>query len=175
MEHTFLIAQIFGLLALIVSIISIPQKTKNRYIYYYIAQNVFSGVQYILLSKVIAFYLCIICIFRLIVYKFRNNYSRQANIFILIFFITLNLIISIITFEVWYDLFPLIASTLVCYTIWQEKILIIRIGAIMCKLLWGIYAVISLAYFSVVMDIIIIVWTIYIIIKNYRKNKSMKI
>lgn len=170
MITNFYIAQVFGFLALIISIISIPQKTKNKYIIFYIFQNVFSGVQYILLGKNIAFFLCLICIIRLIIYKYRHLYSNLFNIFILIFFILLNIVVSCITFQIWYDIFPFVASTLVCYTIWQEKIIIIRIGCLVCKLLWGIYALISLAYFSVVMDIIIILWTIYVIIRDKKKQ-----
>ncbi|MGN0961708.1 MAG: YgjV family protein [Christensenellales bacterium] len=170
MDIKFLIAQVLGFCALLISIISIPQKTKNRYILFYIIQNVFSGIQYILLGKTIAFILCLICIFRLIVYRYRNYYTKSLNIFILVFFILVNLIFSIITYTTWWDIFPAIASMLVCYTIWQEKILIIRLGCILSKILWGIYAIISLAYFSFIMDIVIILWTIFVIIRDKRNN-----
>ena len=172
MEIDFIVAQILGFLALITSIISIPQKTKNRYILCYIIQNIFSGVQYLLLNKLIACILCLICIFRLIVYRYREHYSKNLNIFILLFFILVNIVMSIITYNSWWDIFPSIASILVCYTIWQEKIIIIRLGCLISKILWGIYAIISLAYFSLIMDIIIILWTIFIIIRDRRANKE---
>lgn len=171
MNTTFLIAQCFGFGALIISLISIPQKTKNSYILYYIIQNIFSGVQYILLSKMVAFLLCGICIIRLIVYRFRLHYNKFWNIFVLILFLSINVAVAILTFENIWDIFPSIASVLVCYTVWQEKILIIRLGCIMAKLMWGIYAIISLAYFSLAMDIIIILWTISVIIRDYRRNR----
>lgn len=168
----FLIAQIFGLLSLILAVVSIPQKSKNAYIIFYILQNVTSGIQYIFLNKLIAFYLCLICIFRLIVYYFRKKYSKWLNIAILIFFILLNLVISIVTFESWYDVFIIIGSTAICYTIWQEKVFVIRLGAIITKLMWGIYNIITRAYFSVLMDLLIILWTIFIIIKDYKKQQN---
>lgn len=174
MDKVFFVAQVMGFCALIVSIISIPQKTRNRYIFFYIIQNVFSGIQYILLGKTIAFVLCIICIFRLIVYKYRSHYNRFFNYFILIFFVLINLVFSVLTYNVWWDIFPCIASIVVCYTIWQEKILVIRLGCIVSKALWGIYATISLAYFSLLMDIIIILWTVIIILRDCNKNKVKK-
>ena len=36
-------------------------------------------------------------------------------------------------------------------------------------MLWGVFAVISLAYFSIIMDIFIIVWTIVVLIKSNKK------
>lgn len=172
MNVNFVIAQCLGLGALIISMISIPQKTKNRYIIYYIIQNVFSGVQYILLGKMVAFLLCLICIVRLIVYKYRRHYNRFWNIFVLLLFLAINIIISVLTFDNIWDIFPSLASLLVCYTVWQEKLFVIRLGCIVAKVLWGIYAIISLAYFSLLMDIIIVLWTIFVIIKDFRKNKA---
>lgn len=169
---TFFIAQVFGLISLLLAIVTIPQKSKNKYIIFYILQNVTSGIQYIFLGKMIAFYLCLICILRLIVYYFRKKYSRGLNVAILIFFIVLNLVVSIITFEAWYDIFPIIGSTAICYTIWQERVFVIRLGAIITKLMWGIYNLITLAYFSLVMDVLIIAWTVFVILRDYFKTKK---
>lgn len=171
MDTSFLIAQILGFGALIISIISIPQKTKNLYIFYYIIQNVLSGTQYILLGKMVAFLLCAVCIIRLIVYRYRQYYNKFWNIFVLVIFLLINIIIAILTFKDVWDIFPSIASLLVCYTVWQERLLVIRLGCIFSKVMWGIYAIIACAYFSLAMDIIIILWTIFVIIRDLKRNK----
>lgn len=172
MDTRFLIAQILGLGALIISIISIPQKTKNRYIFYYIIQNILSGTQYILLGKIVAFWLCGICIVRLIVYRYRGFYNKFWNIFVLIFFMCISVTASILTFESIWDILPSLASIVVCYTVWQERIFVIRLGCIFSKVMWGIYALISLAYFSLAMDIVMIIWTIFVILRDFRKCKE---
>jgi len=168
--NSFLIAQILGFFALLSSIIGVWQKQRIRYIILNIIQNIFSGVQYLLLGKDIAFYLCLFGVFRLILYSFRNNLTLKSNIVILIVCLIVNIFISLLNYSNIYDLIPLIASTLVCYTVWQSKIFIIRLGVIISKALWGIFATISFAYFSILMDIFLIIWTIFVIIRDKRKQ-----
>lgn len=171
-NYFFLIAQILGCVALIVSIISLAQKSRSRYIIYNILQNIFSAVQYLFLFKFIAFYLCILSIVRLVVYRFKHKYSNWLYVLILIIFVSLNIIISLLNFTNWFDLLPLIASTLVCFTVWQSNVTVIRYGLLISKILWGIFAVISLAYFSIAMDIILIIWSIIIIVRDDKLIKS---
>lgn len=177
MKDYFLIAQIFGILAFLVSIISVLQKNRSKYIYFNLTQNVFSGVQYFFLSKIIACYLCGLTIIRLIVYNFKDRYNKIAYIIILIVFVTANILISLINFSVWYDIFPIIASTLVCFSVWQNSIVFIKIAVIITKVLWGIYACITRAYFSIAMDIFMIIWTIIFLCKQRnlktQKNKQL--
>ena len=168
--NSFLIAQILGFFALLSSIIGVWQKQRIRFIILNIIQNIFSGVQYLLLGKDIAFYLCLFGVFRLILYSFRNNLTLKSNIVILIVCLIVNIFISLLNYSDIYDLIPLIASTLVCYTVWQSKIFIIRLGVIISKALWGIFATISFAYFSILMDIFLIIWTIFVIIRDKRKQ-----
>lgn len=171
MEKDFLIAQCLGCFALIASIISVTQKNRGKYIVFNIIQNIFSAVQYLFLSKYIAFYLCLISVVRLIIYSLRKYCKKFLNIAILLFFVTINIWVSLLNFHYWYDLMPLIASTLVCFTVWQKDITVIRIGCLVSKALWGVYAVICLAYFSVIMDIFIIIWTIFVLINAHKMKK----
>ncbi len=168
----FLLAQIFGFLAFIISICSVLQKSRVNYIYYNLSQNVCSGIQYLFLNKMVAFYLCIVTIVRLIVYRFKERYNKFLYICILIFFVLLSIVISIITFGEWYDIFPAIASILVCFSVWQDNIVFIKIVVIITKFLWGIFACFTLAYFSIAMDIFMIIWTIIFLCKN-KKLKTI--
>ena len=170
-ENNFIWAQVFGLLAFFVSILSVLQKDRSKYIYYNLSQNVFSCIQYFLLDKMIATYLSIISVIRLIIYRFKEKYHIILYVIILIFFVSINIIISILTFEKWYDIFPMIASTLVCFSVWQNNVVLIKIILIITKFLWGIYAVITQAYFSIAMDIFMIIWTIIYLIKERKKLK----
>ena len=170
-DNKFLLAQIFGFLAFFVSILSVLQKHRSKYIYYNLTQNIFSCVQYYLLDKVIATYLTIISVIRLIIYRFKEKYHIILYALILIFFVSINIIISILTFENWYDIFPMVASTLVCFSVWQSNVVFMKIILIITKFLWGIYAVITRAYFSIAMDIFMIIWTIFYLIKQRKKLK----
>ena len=134
MDLDFIIAQFLGLSALISSIISVTQKSRNRYIIFNITQNVFSATQYLFLNKYIAFYLCLISVIRLIIYSCRKYFKKCINVLILIIFIAINIAVSLLNFEFWYDCMPLIASTLVCFTVWQKDITIIRMGCLISKI-----------------------------------------
>ena len=165
----FWIAQAFRLLAFVVSILSVLSKNRSKYIYFNLTQNVFSGVQYYFLNKIIALYLCAITIVRLVVYKFKDKYNKVFYVILLVFFVALNIFVSLFNFDVWYDIFPIIASTLVCFSVWQNSVVLIKIVLIFTKFLWGIYAFITKAYFSIAMDLFMIIWTIIYLIKTTKK------
>lgn len=165
----FWIAQAFGLLAFVVSILSVLSKNRSKYIYFNLTQNVFSGVQYYFLNKIIALYLCAITIVRLVVYKFKDKYNKVFYVILLVFFVALNIFVSLFNFDVRYDIFPIIASTLVCFSVWQNSVVLIKIVLIFTKFLWGIYAFITKAYFSIAMDLFMIIWTIIYLIKTTKK------
>lgn len=167
--NDFIFAQICGFFAFIVAIISVFQTKRISFIIYMILQSLLLCGQYYFLDKFIAIYVCLVSILRLIVYSFKKLYFRLLDMVILVLFIVINLGVSIITFEFWYDIFPLIASTLVCYTIWQNNVIIMKWGLLISKVLWGIYACICLAYFSIALDIFIIVWTTIYLIKLNKK------
>ena len=97
---------------------------------------------------------------------------KSINILVLIIFVSINIGVSMLNFNFWYDLMPLCASTLVCFTVWQSNITIIRIGCLTSKIFWGVYAVISLAYFSIIMDIFIVVWTLILLYKAHKQSKN---
>lgn len=164
----FLLAQIFGFLAFLIAICSVVQRSRVHYIYYNLSQNVCSGIQYLFLGKTVAFYLCIVTIVRLIVYRFKEKYCKTLYVFILIFFVILSILTSILTFSAWYDIFPAIASVLVCFSVWQDNVVFIKIVVIITKFLWGIFACFTLAYFSIAMDVFMIIWTIIFLCK-YKK------
>ena len=167
----FLLAQCFGFVAFLTAIISVFQKKRSGFIWYMILQSIFLNFQYFFLDKIIATCVCLVSIIRLIVYSFKNRFKQSVDLAILICFVILNLTISIITFESWYDIFPLVASTLVCYTIWQNNIVVMKAGLIISKILWLIYASISLAYFSILTNIFVIIWTTIYLIINYKLSK----
>lgn len=170
--NEFIIAQGFGLVALIVSIITILQNTSRKFILYTILQNIFSALQYLLLNKIIAFILCVISIVRLVIYIKLNKYSNRSKIMVLFLFIIINFTISLITYTNYIDIFPMVSAILVCYTVWQKNIVIMKVGVLISKSLWGIYAIFSNAYFAIIMDIIIVVWTIIMLLRlNYLSKK----
>jgi len=172
MMDNFIIAQSFGFFALIVAIISIFQTNRLNFIIWMILQSLLLCCQYFFLNKFIAMTVCFVSILRLIVYGFKKKYTYKLDVCILILFTIMNLIVSIITFEIWYDIFPLVASTLVCYTIWQNKVVVMKWGLLISKVLWAIYATISHAYFSIILDVFIVIWTtIYLIKYNKKLNE----
>ena len=171
----FVVAQILGLCAFLVSIISVLQKDRSKYIYFNISQSVFSSVQYLFLSKMIAFYLCMLTIIRLIVYNFKNKYRLWLYIIFLIVFVVANIWVSLINYNSPIDILPIVASTMVCFSVWQSNVVLIKIILIITKVLWGIYACFTLAYFSIAMDIFIIIWTIIYLCKTRKKKQVQTI
>ncbi len=171
----FILAQVMGLIALILSLLAISQPNRVRYIIFNILQVICSGIQYILLNKHIAFYLCVASVIRLVIYYHKDKYSKGANILILLLFIAIHITTTALTYESILDIFPAMATILVAYTVWQGNIYVIKIGCLVAKTLWGIFALVTRAYFSVIMDIIIIIWTIIVLYRMFKEKSKNNI
>lgn len=166
MNTNFIFAQMFGFVAFFISVISVLQKSRNSYIYFNFSQNVFSGMQYFFLGKMVAFYLCLITLLRLIVYSYKSKFNKIFYLVTLFIFLIISIFVSYITFDTFVDIFPAIASVLVCISVWQSDIFVIKFFVIITKFLWGIYACFTGAYMAIIMDVFMIAWTISYLLRR---------
>lgn len=171
------IAQFFGILGLLVMVISLFQKNKDKMLGYVVLNGIFFGIEYLLLGAYSGMFSNFFGIFRTYVSKEKEKKSKLNKWYILLFFIIGYTIIGFISFDgKIISLLPIIAEIIYVLTLWQKDVKKIRIGTLIMVILWLIYDIFVKAYPSMITDLIVMSSTIIaIIMKDILKKKEIKL
>ncbi|NQZ13569.1 MAG: YgjV family protein [Alphaproteobacteria bacterium] len=144
-EKSFLIAQIFGLCAMCISILSWQIKSPKVIILLNLPTCVLFGMQYIFLGASIGAITCFSTAAKDGALFF---VKEKAGQFIIVFTLLITLLLLIINFTAWYDLLPITA--LIIYNAalykWRENRSFMARTIIITKLCWIAYCSIVGAY-----------------------------
>lgn len=170
------IAQGFGILGLLVMVISLFQKNKDRMLGYVVFNGIFFGIEYLLLGAYSGMFSNFFGIFRTYISKEKEKHKNLNKWHILLFFIIGYAIIGFISFDgKIVSLLPIIAEIIYVIALWQKDVKKIRIGTLLMVILWLIYDIFVKAYPSMITDLIVMSSTIVaIVIKDILKRKEVK-
>lgn len=158
----FILAQLFGLFALIILIISFNTKNKKRLLKYQIFSCLFYGLQYLFLKAYTGFLMNIVCMIRnYLFYK-----SKKIPIYYLIIIIILIIVLGIISYKDIFSLLPLIAVILYTVALFKGNTKIIRIMELICCILYLLYNIKVQAYIGVISTIIEFIGCTVLFIKH---------
>lgn len=163
----YIVAQIFGIFGLLVMIISLFQKNKDKMLWYVVFNGLFFGIEYLLLGAYSGMFSNFFGIGRTYISKEKEKKEKLNKWYVLSFFIIGYIIIGFISFDgKLISLFPIIAEIIYVVTLWQKSVKKIRLGTLLMVILWLIYDIIVKAYPSMITDLIVITSTIVAIITN---------
>lgn len=148
----FIIAQIIGLIIVVLSIIGLQQKNGERFLFYQIIINILYVMQYLLLEAITGAVICTISIIRCIVFWKYKKENKKTPIQFLIIFIILSTISSIITSANIFDYILTIGTIIFTYALWQDNMKIMRVGSIISVTTYIIYNLIFKAYTALILD-----------------------
>jgi len=161
----YYIAQLFGIFGLIVMIISLFQKDKDKMLLYVVFNGIFFGIEYLLLGAYSGMFSNFFGIARTYTFKEKERNKKLDKIYVLMFFIVGYIIIGFISFDGSYiSLLPIFAEIIYVISLWQKSVSRIRIGTLIMVILWLIYDLVVMAYPSALTDTIVMVSTIAAII-----------
>jgi len=173
----YYIAQIFGVLGLLVMVISLFQKDKNKMLLLIVFNGLFFGIEYLLLGAYSGMFSNFFGIFRTYFSMKKENDSKFDKLYILLFFIIGYIIIGFISFDGnFISLLPIFAELIYVVTLWQKSVKKIRVGTLLMVILWLIYDIIVMAYPSAITDLIVLTSTVIAICVNdiFYKRKEVE-
>ena len=156
----YIVAQIFGIFGLLVMIISLFQKNKDKMLWYVVFNGIFFGIEYLLLGAYSGMFSNFFGIGRTYISKEKEKNEKLNKWYVLSFFIIGYIDGKLIS------LFPIIAEIIYVVTLWQKSVKKIRLGTLLMVILWLIYDIIVKAYPSMITDLIVMTSTIVAIITN---------
>lgn len=150
----FIIAQLIGLIIVILSLIGFQQKNGEKFLFYQIIISILYVLQYLLLGAITGAVICTIAIIRCIVFWKYKKENKKTPIYYLIIFILLSILSSIITSTSIFDYILTLGTIIFTYALWQDNMKIMRAGSIICVLSYIVYNLIFKAYTAIILDAI---------------------
>lgn len=166
-----ILAQILALFAILFWVISILLKNKKNILLMQVIANGIYGIEYLLLGAFSAASMNFLSFLRLLVYYFYALLNIKMPKWILFVFITLVLLLGIITYDGLISLLPIIITVLYTYAFWQNNLNVARIIYIVAAIIWIYYNYEVGAYVGIIGNALEIITGLISLIK-YRGGKK---
>lgn len=149
----FVLAQIIGGIVLILTVISVQFKTKEKILMCQIIANLLISIQYFLLGALTGGVVSIINVIRCIIFYFYKKKNMKPSIVFLGVFVMVAVVSGILTWQSVFSIIPIIAAIVFTYGLWQDNIKITRICTAITAGNWSIYNIIVKAYAGAIQSV----------------------
>lgn len=170
-----IVVDILGIISLIITSLSMFFKKKAYIMLFAFFYNILILVSYLLLGRYLGCILVGVAILRALTFFLFALKNIKPNIYVYIVFNILAISLSIIFWNVWYDIFMLIALIISTYANWQENVKVLKIGALICMVFYILYNVFAGAYSYIASEVIYGLSALISLILTYKEEKKTKI
>jgi len=170
----YIISQIIGGIAFIISLTTYHKKEKNQILLTAIISNILKLIHYLLLDATSGCITKIIGILRDIVIVKKEKYKLLSSNIIFHLFIITYILISISTYKNITSLLPLLAAFIYLIPIWNGDALTVKKAAFISSFLWLIYDISILSISGIISNLVFII-SIFIALNKTKKQTGGKI
>ena len=175
MSNNFIIAQFFGILGLIFSVLAMQMKTKKNIMIMFLGLNIASALNFLFLGSYSATYIYFFAVIEIFINYLFEKKNKTIPLYLVIIYIIINITLGIIVYTVPLDLIPIICSILFCLSICAKKESSIRKIVLGNLALWLVYDIAVKAYAYSISDILTTISTIISIYRyDYKPHKDKK-
>ncbi len=168
----FILAQICGLIALVLTVVSVQFKTKEKIVMCFVFANLVVTIQFFLLNAITGAIISIINTIRCIVFYYYKKKDKKPSLMILLIFEIVAVISGIISWQNIWSIIPIIVTVIYTYGLWQDDVKVIRITTAVVGLGWAIYNGIVMAYVGAIQEFSQFVSATIALVRN--KEKEVK-
>lgn len=165
---SFVIAQICGGIALVLTVISVQFKSKEKIVMCCILANIVVAIQYFLLTALTGAVISILNTIRCIVFYIYKKKDLKPSVLVLLIFEIVAIISGIVSWQNGWSIIPIIATVIYTYGLWQDNVTVIRLTTAIVGFGWATYNLIVKAFVGAIQEIS---QTISAIISLYRGKK----
>lgn len=167
MDTKFIITQLIGLIGYSTLGYSYFRKNKNEILLIQIFSYIMFILHYQLLGAITGSVCNLLGLISFVLIYLFDKFKKNKKILVSIL-IPILLIITLITFENAYSIFPIIASVLVIISFLTDSEEVIRKIGIVAAICWLIYAIVYKSYVAIVFEVI----TLIVVVIAYFKRRG---
>lgn len=166
-----ILAQIFGLGALISSVIIYSRKDRSRLLIFKAMQDIFWGIHYLLLACYSAAVTSMICVTRSFVFYHSDKKWAKSMLWVLAYLV-FYAVSAVVTWQNIYSILPALASCISTVAFYLKKIEQTKALQIVASLITLTYTILQSHSVTVYLGVALTVTTASISLLNHYKNKS---
>lgn len=170
MNIVYLISQIVGFVAFVISLIAYHKKKKEKIFKTMIFSNLLDITHYLLLGAYSGCLTKVIALVRNEVIVLKEKKEKLNNRMILTTFFILYLISGFITFKNIYSILPILAAMIYLYFVWNGDELKVKKVAFYCYFLWLIYNICVFSIAGITSNCVAIISTFIAMYNEKRSN-----
>ncbi len=168
----FVLAQICGVIVLILTVISVQFKTKEKIVMCFVFANLVMAIQFFLLNAMTGAIISIINTIRCIIFYYYKKKDKKPSLMILLFFEIIAVVSGMISWQNMWSVIPIVVTVIYTYGLWQDNVKVIRVTTAIVGLGWAIYDIIVMAFVGAIQEISQFVSAMIALIKNKEETKE---
>lgn len=173
-DRNFIIAQVIGAIALIILMLSFQKNNKETLLKYQIFSSLLYAIQYIFLKAYTGSMMNLTCMIRNCIFRKYDKENKKVPIIWLVFVVAIIITLSLITFDGWISLLPMIGVISYSVALWGGKLKIVRIAEVFSCILFIIYNIKVLAITGLIATVIEMLAAMIAMYKfDIKKNKNV--
>lgn len=166
----FILAQICGAIVLILTVISVQFKTKEKIVMCSVFANVFAAIQFFLLGALTGAVISVINTIRCLIFYLYKKRDIKPSFIVLIIFEIIAIISGSISWQDMWSLIPIIVTVIYTYGLWQDNVKIIRITTGIVGFGWAIYDIVVRAYVGAIQETCQLISALIALYKNKKRD-----
>jgi len=171
----FIIAQIIGAMILLTLITKFQQRTKGKLLLFAIISNILTITQYVLLNASTGATLELVNTVRNMIFYQYEKQKRKHSIVLLVLLSIVIIFAGIVSWHSIFSIIPIIITVIYTYGLWQGKLLVTKVLAVIYSVGMVIYNIAVSAYMGALASTIVGVSIIISIVRYKDDKKNMKI
>jgi len=173
MMYNFVTAQIFGIIGIIFSVLSMQMKTKKNIMIMLLCLNLASALNFLFLNSISGSLVCFFAVIETFVNYLFDSKDKKVPIYIITFYVIVNLVLGFSTYKGLLDLIPIICALLFCTTVCTKKESTIRKLMFGNQSLWLAYDIIVKAYMFSISNVLTLISIVISYFRfDYKKRES---
>lgn len=171
--YNFAVAQVFGIIGIIFSVLSMQMRTKRNIMIMLLCLNLASALNFLFLNSISGSLVCFFAVIETFVNYLFDSKNKVVPIYVVIFYVIVNLILGISTYHSLLDIIPIVCALLFCATVCTKKEFTIRKLMFGNQSLWLVYDIIVKAYMFSISNILTLISIIIAFFRfDYKKVKN---
>lgn len=169
--HRFIIAQIIGFCAMGTAITSFQLKKRKQILIFQIICTAIWTLHFLILGVPTACAINGVQTIRCVIYYFKETQKWAQSKFWLWFFLIASVVLTILTWENFFNLFPMLGMMFSTISLWLKKPKHIRLMTLPVSAVWLVYGVVCKSYAGVCNETFVIISVLLALWRLDRKQK----
>lgn len=172
MNIIYIISQVVGFIAFIISLVAYHRKKKEKIFGTMMLANFLDMVHYLLLGAYSGCITKVIALVRNKIIIIKEKYKKFDSRVVLIILLTVYLILGILTYKNVFSVLPILSAMIYLYFVWNGDELQVKKIAFYCYFLWLIYNICVFSVAGIISNCVSIIST-FIAMDNEKNKKRV--